>query len=114
MTSKQNAETMLDLLGEWQSLYALLPDHLKQTTAGLNRRTLDVLEAKYDAICPGCGTNWGSRFYDAERCCPRSHRGYDMQQADGPVETHRMQQARLMAEEYERLRGPQIDGEYSL
>lgn len=39
-----NAECVLDLLSAWQSLHALLPQHLRVETDDLNRQTIEVLE----------------------------------------------------------------------
>jgi hypothetical protein len=44
---------ILDLLSEWQSVHALLPQFLRAETADLNDRTLAVLTAHIDG--PGNG-----------------------------------------------------------
>lgn len=41
MTSR---EELLDLLSEWQSLEAILPEPLKAKVVSVNRRTIEVLE----------------------------------------------------------------------
>jgi DNA-binding transcriptional regulator GbsR (MarR family) len=41
---KDERQELLRLLGWWQSVYALLPKSLQNTTVELNRMTVEVLE----------------------------------------------------------------------